>query len=100
MQSCPSIQRHRDNKEARIITYAAAARPRGDQIDGVRLAACLTAALTNLATRQGDEATHLNDLSELVARNVSTFFKTNVKGAHVREMLAQAVKESQSRNHE
>ena len=97
--SCPKIIQQKDKKEARTLTYAAAAKRSGDKVEMLQLAGCIASCLVafNKRTSAGiDQATIFKD----VASSVSATYRVNLKPSHVKAQVLQVADTSDSANHD
>ena len=86
--SCPRIQASKEKKEAKTLTYAAAAKRSGDKVEMLQLAGCIASCLVafNKRTSLGiDQAAIFKD----VASGVSATYRVNLKPTYVKAQAQQ-----------
>ena len=84
--ACPAILKHREEKKAKVLTTAAKARQPADNVEALRLAACVASCFKSFASKA-----HLDiqqaDIANFVARSVREAYKVNLTGPHVKSLL-------------
>lgn len=80
--SCPLIISHKENKEAKTLSYAAAAMKGADKPDSLRLATAIASALAASFKRANITLTPAEICSD-VAISVSKAYKVNIKPAFI-----------------
>ena len=86
--SCSRLQASKDNKEAKTLTYAAAAKRSGDKVEMLQLAGCIASCLVAFSKRmsaQVDQAAIFKD----VASSVSATYRVNLKPTYVKAQAQQ-----------
>jgi hypothetical protein len=97
--SCPAIIAHKEERKAKTLTTAAKSRQPADNVEALRLAACIAdclrcfAAKTQLVIQQAD-------INNFVARSVRGAFKAGLTGPHVKSLLLANAAPSDADNHE
>jgi hypothetical protein len=81
---CPLYRDETTKRETSALSYASALTKSGSQVDCIRLACCLTTALSiTLKDRLNNTTIKKSDICKDVADSVAHFYKANIKGEHV-----------------
>ena len=86
--SCTKIIQQKENKEAKTLTYAAAAKRSGDKVEMLQLAGCIASCLVAYSKRTTagvDQAAIYKD----VANSVSATYRVSLKPTHVKAQALQ-----------
>ena len=84
--ACPAIIKHREEKKAKVLTTAAKARQPADNVEALRLAACVAACFKSFASKANLDIQQA-DIANFVARSVREAYKVNLTGPHVKSLL-------------
>ena len=84
--SCPAIIAHKEEWKAKTMTSAAKSRQPADNIEALRLAACIASCLKSFATKAQLEIQQA-DINNFVAKSVRDTFKASLTGPHVKSLL-------------
>ena len=97
--SCPKILQQKDRKEARTLTYAAAAKRSGDKVEMLQLAGCIAACLVAFNKRASASIDHALIYKD-VASSVSATYRVSIKPTHVKAQVLQVADTSDATQHE
>jgi hypothetical protein len=97
--SCPHIVASKDQKTAKTLTYAAAAKRSGDKVEMLQLAGCIASCLVayNRRTAGGADAAAIY---KDVASSVSATYRVSLKPTYVKAQALQVADPSAETNYE
>lgn len=84
--SCPAIIAHKEERKAKTLTSAAKARQPADNVEALRLAACLASCLQAFSTKANLDIQQA-DINTFVAKGVRETFRVSLTGPHVKSLL-------------
>jgi hypothetical protein len=89
--ACPQIEQQVIKREASTLNYANAVKKSGDQVDCLRLACSMAAAITTILEKRAGLKVNPSDIFKDVADNVALFYRVNIRGDHVHEIAKKAI---------
>jgi hypothetical protein len=87
-RQCPQIIAHKESTVAKKLSYAAATSKPADQLDSLKLAACI--ALSFLKIKSRDSPT-VKDICNDAASSVANAYKSNIAGVHVHSLIKEQI---------
>ena len=83
--SCPTILAHKEEKKAKTMTTAAKSRQPADNIEALRLAACIASCFKSFATK-AQLSIQQADINNFVAKSVREAYKVSLTAPHVKSL--------------